>query len=67
MTPKKSLSPQTKAALIITPGGTCIVRTDDGHRVVLAPELAVDVARKIINEAAGSTQLVIPPSSKWVQ
>jgi hypothetical protein len=65
MPPK--IKPQTKAVVMITPTGTCIVRTDDGRHVALAPQLAVDVARTILDE--GKPAISPPPakSAGWVQ
>lgn len=64
MSPKK-LAPQTKAVLLITPSGNVLLRTDDGRAVVLAPTLAADVARKILDESQPRTATL--PRKRWLQ
>jgi len=65
--PPKKLSPQTRAVVLISPAGNVILRTDDGRAVVMAASLAVDVARKILDESTPSNQT--PPRSRerWLQ
>lgn len=45
--------PQSNGALVRDPGGLVIgIWTEDGHTVLMTPELARDIARRILEEQA---------------
>jgi hypothetical protein len=45
-------NPQSKAVLAEVPGRAFIIRTADKRTVVLTPELAMSLAREILNRSA---------------
>lgn len=46
---KSTVIPQTRAMFRHIPGRAVVIRTEDGRAVVLAPDLARDIAQQILS------------------
>ncbi len=65
----KNLIPQSKATLIEAPGVAFVIQTDDQSKVVLTPQLAVELAQKILfaSGLCAVAENSIPAKTRLVQ